>query len=60
MMDAFYRGLSNGLTVPQALTAARLSLIRDARYKHPYYWAAYYASGMGSTDLREVLHGTSN
>jgi tetratricopeptide (TPR) repeat protein len=60
MMDAFYRGLRNGLTVPQALTAARQSLIRDARYRHPYYWAAYYASGMGSTDLREVFHGSSN
>lgn len=60
MMDAFYRGLANGLTVPQALTAARQSLIRDARYKHPYYWAAYYASGMGTTDLREVFHGNSN
>ena len=60
MMDAFYRGLSNGLSVPQALTAARQSLIRDARYKHPYYWAAYYASGVGTTDLREVFHGSSN
>jgi tetratricopeptide (TPR) repeat protein len=60
MMDAFYRGLSNGLDVPQALTAARQSLIRDARYRHPYYWAAYYASGVGTTDLREVFHGTSN
>ncbi len=57
MMDAFYRGLSNGLSVAQALTAARQSLVRDARYKHPYYWAAYYASGVGTTDLREVLHG---
>ncbi len=60
MMDAFYRGLANGLTVPQALTAARQSLIRDARYRHPYYWAAYYASGVGATDLREVFHGGSN
>jgi CHAT domain-containing protein len=60
MMDAFYRGLSNGLSVPQALTAARQSLIRDARYKHPYYWAAYYASGMGTTGLREVFYGSNN
>ncbi|MGO9434672.1 MAG: CHAT domain-containing protein [Terracidiphilus sp.] len=60
MMDVFYRGLSNGLSVPRALTAARQSLIRDARYKHPYYWAAYYASGMGTTDLREVIHGSNN
>jgi CHAT domain-containing protein len=57
MMSAFYRGLAGGLRVPQALTAARQSLIRDARYSHPYYWAAYYASGVGTTDLREVFHG---
>ncbi len=57
MMSTFYRGLAGGLRVPQALTAARLSLIRDARYRHPYYWAAYYASGVGTTDLREVFHG---
>ena len=59
MMDNFYHGLANGLSVPQALTAARQSLIRDARYRHPYYWAAYYASGMGNTDLHEVFHGNS-
>jgi tetratricopeptide (TPR) repeat protein len=57
MMRAFYGGLAGGLRVPQALTAARNSLIRDARYSHPYYWAAYYASGAGNTDLREVFHG---
>lgn len=59
MMSAFYGGLSAGLSVPQALTAARQSLIRNARYRHPYYWAAYYASGVGTTDLREVLHGSN-
>jgi hypothetical protein len=59
MMDGFYGGLSKGMSVPQALTAARQSLIRDVRYRHPYYWAAYYASGMGRTDLREVFHDSS-
>ncbi|MGB6687608.1 MAG: CHAT domain-containing protein, partial [Terracidiphilus sp.] len=59
MMDAFYDGLARGLTVPQALTLARQSLIRDPRYRHPYYWAAYYASGLGTTDLREVFHGSN-
>ncbi len=58
LMDAFYRGLADGLSVPEALTAARQSLIRDARYRHPYYWAAYYASGVGQTDLREVFDGS--
>jgi tetratricopeptide (TPR) repeat protein len=59
IMDAFYAGLARGFTVPQALTLARQSLIRDPRYRHPYYWAAYYASGTGTTDLREVFHGNS-
>ena len=57
MMTAFYNGLARGLRVPQALTAARQSLIRDARYSHPYYWAAYYASGVGNTDFRGIFHG---
>jgi CHAT domain-containing protein/tetratricopeptide (TPR) repeat protein len=57
MMDAFYGELAHGLSVPQALTKARQTLILDPRYRHPYYWAAYYASGFGRTDLSEVFHG---
>jgi tetratricopeptide (TPR) repeat protein len=57
MMDAFYGGLAQGLSVPQALTAARQALIHDPRYRHPYYWAAYYASGSGRSDLRPIFHG---
>jgi CHAT domain-containing protein len=57
MMDAFYGGLAEGLSVPQALTAARQSMVRDVRYQHPYYWAAYYASGWGNSDLSQVFHG---
>jgi tetratricopeptide (TPR) repeat protein len=56
MMDAFYGGLAKGLSVPQALTTARQMLSRDPRYRHPYYWAAYYASGQGNSDLRQVFH----
>lgn len=59
MMDSFYRSLAAGRTVPQALTAARWALIRDGRLKHPYYWAAYYVSGVGNTDVHEVFHGNS-
>ncbi len=55
MMAVFYGGLANGLTVPRALTAARQSLVRDARYRHPYYWAAYYASGSGDASLGGVF-----
>ena len=56
LMEAFYTGLANGLTVPQALSAARRLLVRDTRYRHPYYWAASYASGWGRSDLRDVIH----
>ena len=56
MMDAFYAGLAQGLTVPHALTAARQTLVRDPRYRHPYYWAAYYASGGSSSDLSALFH----
>jgi tetratricopeptide (TPR) repeat protein len=55
MMDAFYGNLAQGLTVSHALTAARQSLNRDPRYRHPYYWAAYYASGAGKSDLSQVF-----
>jgi len=55
MMSAFYGGLAKGLTVPRALTEARQSLIRDARYRHPYYWAAWYASGSGQSNLGPVF-----
>jgi tetratricopeptide (TPR) repeat protein len=58
MMDAFYAGLAKGLTVPQALTAARQSLIRDPRYRHPYYWAAWYASGWGRDNLSQVFQAS--
>jgi tetratricopeptide (TPR) repeat protein len=57
MMDGFYAGLAKGLTVPEALTAARQALIRDPRYRHPYYWAAWYASGWGRSNLSQVFHG---
>jgi CHAT domain-containing protein len=59
LMDSFYKGLSQGLTVPRALTAARQSLANDARYRHPYYWAAYYASGTGKSNLAPLFHAGS-
>jgi CHAT domain-containing protein len=55
MMDAFYSGLARGRTVPQALTAARQSMARDPRTSHPYYWAAWYASGCGTGKLGPIF-----
>jgi CHAT domain-containing protein len=56
MMSAFYGGLAEGRTVPQALTAARQTMAHDPRYKHPYYWAAWYASGQGTARLNSLFH----
>jgi len=56
IMDSFYKGLAAGQTVPQALTSARLALMRDPRYRHPYYWAAWYTSGRGNTTLTQIFH----
>jgi hypothetical protein len=56
LIDNFYRGLGAGQTVPQALTSARLALMRDPHYRHPYYWAAWYASGRGNTSLTQIFH----
>ena len=55
MMDAFYGGLAGGLTVPQALRGARQAMARDPHYRHPYYWAAWYASGTGTADLSPIF-----
>jgi CHAT domain-containing protein len=55
MMDAFYGGLAGGLTVPQALRGARQAMVRDPHYRHPYYWAAWYASGTGTADLSPIF-----
>jgi tetratricopeptide (TPR) repeat protein len=56
IMDSFYKGLAAGQTVPQALTSARLDLMRNPRYRHPYYWAAWYTSGRGNTTLTQLFH----
>lgn len=37
LMSSFYRGLADGQSVSQGLTAARQALSRDPRYSHPYY-----------------------
>jgi CHAT domain-containing protein len=58
MMDSFYAGLAKGLSVSGALRVARKALIRDPRYRHPYYWAAWYASGWGRSNLSQVFHGS--
>jgi CHAT domain-containing protein len=45
LMIAFYNELLAGKDKASALRAARLSLLRDERYHHPYYWAPFIQIG---------------
>jgi CHAT domain-containing protein/Tfp pilus assembly protein PilF len=41
LMDKFYDGLERGLSPGAALRAAKLSLLRDSRFRSPFYWAPF-------------------
>lgn len=45
LMVAFYRGLKAGKPKAQALQEAKLELLRDPRYRHPFYWAPFILIG---------------
>ncbi|MDW3193419.1 MAG: CHAT domain-containing tetratricopeptide repeat protein [Cytophagales bacterium] len=47
LMDNFYDGLANGLRKDQALRSAKLQFLESADrvQAHPFYWAAFVASG---------------
>jgi hypothetical protein len=44
-MGGFYRRLRRGRTVAEAAREARLALLRDPRWSHPYYWAPFVVTG---------------
>jgi CHAT domain-containing protein/tetratricopeptide (TPR) repeat protein len=49
LMEVFYSRLAQGRTKGAALRAAQLRFVRngngEGRYKHPYYWAAFFLVG---------------
>jgi len=49
-MEAFYSGMSQGLSPTAALRAAKLALLDSERaaFRHPYYWAPFVLVGAGS------------
>jgi CHAT domain-containing protein len=51
LMIAFYRAWlgteSNAFAKAAALRRARLQMIHDRRYRHPYYWSAFVLVGAG-------------
>jgi hypothetical protein len=44
-MIAFYRSLRRGANPTAALREVELQLMRNPRYRHPYYWAAFVVVG---------------
>lgn len=47
LMLAFHRRLRAGQPTASALRQAALSVKRDARYRHPFYWAGFVVVGDG-------------
>ena len=45
LMRAFYGELARGTGRAEALRQAKLRLLRQARYAHPHYWAAFILAG---------------
>jgi CHAT domain-containing protein len=45
LMDRYYGALHSGAGRSDALGQAQRELLRDARYEHPFYWAAFVPIG---------------
>jgi CHAT domain-containing protein len=45
LMGRFYRGLKQGKSKEEALRAAALSLLRNGKHHHPFYWAPFLVMG---------------
>ena len=46
LMTQFYRVLKNSeISKAEALRQAQLSLLRDPKYQHPFYWSAFVLVG---------------
>jgi CHAT domain-containing protein len=46
MLD-LHKGLAQGETPAKALRDAKLALLRNPLYRHPFYWAAFIGIGAG-------------
>ena len=45
LMERFYGGVKRGQGKGEALRGAGLSLLRDGRHTHPYYWTPFVLVG---------------
>jgi CHAT domain-containing protein len=52
LMIEFHKRLLAGDSKAEALRRARLALLRDPHYAHPFYWAPFVVVGEGSSGIR--------
>jgi CHAT domain-containing protein/tetratricopeptide (TPR) repeat protein len=45
IMDAFYKALLSGASIPQALSSSERLIRASTKTSHPYYWAAFTSFG---------------
>lgn len=45
VMGDFYKGLKKGFNKSEALQQAQLTLLKNPKYAHPYYWAPFILLG---------------
>jgi CHAT domain-containing protein len=53
-MRAFYGELARGTGRAEALRRAKLHMLRQPKFAHPYYWAAFIPAGKW-TPLEKTL-----
>lgn len=46
LMKDFYRNLTRGLPRHEALRQAKITMTKDPRWSHPYYWAPFIFTGL--------------
>jgi|RhiMethySRZTD1v2_1073278.scaffolds.fasta_scaffold11797_3 Uncharacterized protein conserved in bacteria len=53
LMARFYEGMwRKGMTPAEALRQAQIEMLKDPRWQHPYYWAAFTLQGNGNISIR--------
>jgi CHAT domain-containing protein len=61
LMRAFYGELARGTGRAEALRRAKLQMLRQPKFAHPYYWAAFIPAGkwtpLGKTIMRQPGRG---
>jgi hypothetical protein len=58
-MRAYYHELARGTGRAEALRQAKLRLLRQPRYSHPHYWAAFILAGNWTALDKRVLQQQS-